>query len=38
MFADAVEMSANDSSPSIEVDATFLTDAKDKVAVLYKTL
>ena len=29
MFADAVEASANDQTPPIKVNATFLTDPKD---------
>ena len=29
MFADAIEASANDQTPSIKVNATFLTDPKD---------
>lgn len=28
-FADAIEASANDQTPSIKVNATFLTDPKD---------
>lgn len=29
MFADAIEASANDKTPPIEVNATFLTDPRD---------
>ena len=34
MFADAIEASANDQTPSIKVNATFLTDPKD-IANIY---
>lgn len=36
MFADAIEASANDQTPSIKVNATFLTDPKDIAKFMQK--
>ena len=36
MFADAIEASANDKTPSINVSATFLTDPKDIAKFMQK--
>lgn len=36
MFADAIEASANAQTPSIKVNATFLTDPKDIVKFMQK--
>ena len=36
MFVDAIEASANDQTPSIKVNATFLTDPKDIAKFMQK--
>lgn len=36
MFADAIEASANDQTPPVEVNATFLTDRKDILTFMEK--
>ena len=36
MFANAIEASANDQTPSIKVNATFLTDPKDIAKFMQK--